>query len=249
MNWFYADDSGQKGPHTEFDFTNLARNGTIKPTTLVWHEGLPDWQPLTQVRPDLAADSRAPSISGVAVPEQHKDLIVQQMREGVVPGLVAHTNPYGLVYAGFWIRFAAKMIDGILLTVVNVVLIAIVVLIAVGGLSGFNAEKFQRMDTDPAFQMTIILGQLIVVAITYTVSVLYNAIMVWKWDGTVGKLAVGIRVVREDGSRLTLGRAIGRGFADLINQVVCILLYIMAAFDDERRALHDHICSTRVVVK
>jgi hypothetical protein len=36
-------------------------------------------------------------------------------------------------------------------------------------------------------------------------------------------------------------------FAELVNQFTCAIGYIIAGFDSEKRALHDHICSTRVI--
>jgi uncharacterized RDD family membrane protein YckC len=74
--------------------------------------------------------------------------------------------------------------------------------------------------------------------------------MVWKWGATVGKLAVGLRVVTAEGAPLTFGRSIGRAAADLINHFICYLTYIMVGVDEpQKRGLHDHIAGTRVVYK
>ena len=60
-------------------------------------------------------------------------------------------------------------------------------------------------------------------------------------------MALGLRIVRADGSSLTYGRATGRFFADYLSNLILFIGYIMAAFDDEKRTLHDRICDTRVV--
>ena len=31
--------------------------------------------------------------------------------------------------------------------------------------------------------------------------------------------------------------------------MICYIGYILAAFDDQKRSLHDHICNTRVIYK
>ncbi len=66
------------------ELTTLVRGGTLPTSALVWREGLPDWQPLSQVRPDLTQVSPAtPTIGGV--PVYDKGLLLQQMREAWSP--------------------------------------------------------------------------------------------------------------------------------------------------------------------
>ncbi len=67
-------------------------------------------------------------------------------------------------------------------------------------------------------------------------------------DGqTLGKRLMRIRVVRADGSRLGYGKATSRFFADMLSSMTVLVGYLMAAFDEEHRALHDRLCDTRVV--
>jgi uncharacterized RDD family membrane protein YckC len=60
-------------------------------------------------------------------------------------------------------------------------------------------------------------------------------------------MALGLKVVRADGTALTTGRIIGRHFAEWLSSLILAIGYIMAAFDDQKRALHDRICDTRVI--
>ncbi len=254
MNWYYADNGERKGPLTEYDFTSLARSGGIKADTLIWREGMPDWQPLSQARPDLVIASGAPSIGGLVVPEQQKDLVVQQMREGVLPANFATQapNPYGFIYAGFWIRFAAKFIDLILMTIVNYALMFLMLgsVAGFGGMMGGDPEFQRKMQNDPTASFAFLGMMLLYYVVVLGIHVAYNGLLTWKYGGTLGKLAVGLKVVRADGLPLTLGRSIGRAFADLLNSFACSLTYLMVAFDEpEKRALQDHICGTRVVQK
>jgi uncharacterized RDD family membrane protein YckC len=66
-------------------------------------------------------------------------------------------------------------------------------------------------------------------------------------DGqTPGKMAAGIRVIRADGEKVTVGRALGRAAGEYLSSIVLGLGYVVAAFG-EKRALHDYVAGTRVI--
>lgn len=50
MNWFYAEGNQQNGPVSDTQLEELLSSGKITPATLVWHEGMPGWQPLNVAR-------------------------------------------------------------------------------------------------------------------------------------------------------------------------------------------------------
>ena len=75
----------------------------------------------------------------------------------------------------------------------------------------------------------------------------YETFFLVKFGATPGKMALGVKVVRPDGSGLTVGRAIGRYFAKMLSGMILYIGYIMAGFDSQKKALHDMICDTRVV--
>ena len=247
MNWFYAEGSQQKGPVSEYDLAGLVRQGVVKPEMLIWREGLPDWQPLSQARPDLMVSPDAPVLGGIAIPEQNKDLLVQQMREGaLVPG-EGPSNPYGLRYAGFWIRVAAWIIDYI----VTMIVVVPLRLLIMGSMGIFGGDFMQRMGANDSQAFGAVMAASgLATLVTFAIVIGYNGLMVWKWGATLGKMAVGVKVVTVEGGSLTFGRAIGRAAADLINYFICFLTYLMVAFDEgQKRALQDHIAGTRVVFK
>ena len=76
---------------------------------------------------------------------------------------------------------------------------------------------------------------------------IYEIVLIRKYGATLGKMACKIKVVTADGQGLTVMRAVGRHFAKYISQLIVGIGYLMAAFDKEKRGLHDHICSTRVI--
>ena len=247
MNWFYAEGSQQKGPVSEYDLAGLVRQGIVKPEMLIWREGLPDWQPLSQARPDLMVSSDAPVLGGIAVPEQSKDLMVQQMREGALMPGGGPANPYGLRYAGFWIRVAAWIIDYIVMMVVMFPLMFLLF----GGVGLFSGDFARRMNAnDPEAIGSILAMQGGMALLSFAIHIGYKGLTVWKWGATLGKMAVGVKVVTPEGGKLSFGRSIGRAAADLINYFICYLTYLMVAFDEsQKRSLQDHIASTRVVFK
>ena len=79
---------------------------------------------------------------------------------------------------------------------------------------------------------------------------LYEALMTSSPSGaTLGKLALGLRIVRADGVQLSFGRATARHFLKvLITPLVPLAIgYLMAAFTARKRALHDVLADTLVI--
>jgi uncharacterized RDD family membrane protein YckC len=54
-------------------------------------------------------------------------------------------------------------------------------------------------------------------------------------------------VTRADGGPISAGLAVGRFFAKILSSLTLCIGFLIAAFDREKRSLHDHICGTRVV--
>lgn len=99
-------------------------------------------------------------------------------------------------------------------------------------------------DPSHSFVLAMILNVLqIAIAATYTTWFL------GRYGATLGKMACKIKVVTADGERVSYARACGRHFAEFISSLILFIGYIMAAFDNQKRTLHDRICNTRVVRK
>jgi uncharacterized RDD family membrane protein YckC len=138
-----------------------------------------------------------------------------------------------LNYAGFWIRFGAKFIDGIIIKIASF-LIATILALLIG-----------MLDTE----RVALIGSILSMFIELIISVVYTTWFVGKFAATPGKMACGLKVVMYDCDRVSYGRALGRCFAEILSTIILLIGYIMAAFDDEKRTLHDRICNTRVVMK
>ncbi|HEV3332342.1 MAG TPA: RDD family protein [Bryobacteraceae bacterium] len=162
-----------------------------------------------------------------------KNNYVQKLREGAAP--VA-----AMPYAGFWIRVVGYLIDAIILGVVG----GILQLTVVGSMI-----KMPQPGTVPDVgTIGPMLGMLGVVSLlNLAIAACYEAFFVANLSATPGKMVIGVKVVRPDGSKVDLGRAFGRYFAKLLSGLILFIGYIMIGFDSEKRGLHDMICDTRVV--
>jgi uncharacterized RDD family membrane protein YckC len=77
----------------------------------------------------------------------------------------------------------------------------------------------------------------------------YGAFFVGQYGATPGKLALGLKVVDVDGCKVGYIKALGRCLSEIVSAIPFAFGYIIAAFDTEKRTLHDRICGTRVIVK
>lgn len=205
MGWYYVAEGRQAGPVTEEQFRSLVASGPIRPETLVWREGMAAWSPYA-------------TVSGAA--------------GGVVPqaGLAGAVRPGGLSYGGFWIRFLARVVDALILAMVNGVL---TLPFAVGAAGRGGAR--------------MILVQGIAFGMSFAVALAYETLFLGRFGATPGKMICRLRVVRPDGAAIRYPRALGRYLATILSQIILFIGYLMAAFDPEKRSLHDRICDTRVV--
>ena len=140
--------------------------------------------------------------------------------------------------AGFWIRFVAYMIDWLVLSIP--LAIAIVVLVVVHG------DRWTEPEESAAIVGTTALLLVALIIINW----LYEALMTSSPRGaTLGKMALGLRIVRFDGAQLSFGRATARYFAKAIATpaVPLFIGYIMVAFTNRKRALHDILVDTLVI--
>lgn len=252
--WYYADGGRQVGPMSEGDIESLAKARKITSKTLVWHSGMTDWQEYGKVKaPSVGAPAVSPRMTGGtpivgqsacsecgrAFPQEDmirygdawvcalcKPIFFQKLKEGV-------SLSGAMEYGGFWIRFGAKFIDGMIITV------AIMAIYAV-------AVPMMGSTRNPS---SIIAIQGFLMLLQVFLPVAYATWFLGRYAATIGKMTCGLKVVTAEGGRVTYARALGRCLAEIVSQIILYIGYIMAASDDEKRTLHDRICNTRVVKK
>lgn len=156
-------------------------------------------------------------------------------------------SPRGWHYGGFWIRFGARVIDGLVLGVPLLIMFALLIP---------NLLRTQGDPSNPAVAAIMALG--LSIFLGYFLLVICYEVLMLKYRGaTLGKMACGLRVVRADGTSLGWGVSFGRFFMwnivtsgiPYLNSILMLISGIMAGTDSEKRALHDRVCDTRVVYK
>ncbi len=259
MAWYYRDGEQEIGPVEKDQMQKLVKDGSITATTFIRSDSSADWKTLGQMRAESARkkqEAEQTAVSGgprvycsecggvfskddvITYKDLHvcascKPLFFQKLKEGVV-------LPTTFEYGGFWIRFVAKFLDGLLLYVVGTVLAFFFgIFIALAGESGSPEGP----------NVVALVGIIFMQLLQFAIRAAYDTFFIGKYAATPGKMALGLKVITSEGDRVSYARALGRHFAEMLSALILLIGYIMAAFDAEKRALHDHICNTRVVKK
>jgi uncharacterized RDD family membrane protein YckC len=178
---------------------------------------------------NIAVDGPARTVSGAAqVPEPELE-----------PGDVL--PPGTAINAGFWRRVAAFVLDSLVLYVplqlVNVVVMRIVA---------------TRIGTPPNSMQAPGVGVLAFPFLMFLIMLiapwLYYAKMESStWQATLGKRAMGIRVVDRYGYRIGFGCASGRYFGKIVSGLIFDVGFMMAGWTERKQALHDKMAGTLIV--
>ena len=162
----------------------------------------------------------------------------------------AGASPLAWRYGGFWIRFGARFIDGLIFTIPMVIFFAMFIP---------NLIRAQRQAGGAAAPPNLfaISGFITFFVIMFVAGGFYEILMLKYRSATVGKMACGLKVIRSDGRSLSWGVCFGRFFMwnvvtsgiPYLNSVLMLVSSIMLGVDNEKRALHDRVCDTRVIYK
>lgn len=259
--WYYSDaQRTQHGPVSAADLAALHTKGQLPAETLVWREGMSEWKPWREmirevIAGDAPGDTRAEAL--VKAAEAAPD-------DGAYrPYAVAEPSPYAppqarveesqgvvvtggrVVYAGFWKRVAASFIDSFVTTALSYIVQIPLMMIFGVSMAGFAGGGNDPFSGGAGIAM---IGLIYVVSIG--IPLLYFSWMHSSANqASLGKMAVGIKVVRTDGQRITFWRAFGRYWAMILSALILLIGYIMAGFTERKQALHDMISDTLVVDK
>lgn len=143
-----------------------------------------------------------------------------------------------LHYAGFWKRFGASILDGLIVASVS--------------FAAFGASRLPNGQTSPdeAFRVLFSAHGLLEGLRGFLIQWAYYAVMESSpQQATLGKMAAGIKVADLNGNRLGFGRATGRYFGKIASTIFCGGGYLMAAFTEKKQTLHDMMASTLVLEK
>ena len=148
-------------------------------------------------------------------------------------------------YGGFWIRFVARLIDGIIVGIVGTIITLPLTFLGIGSVA-ITANQ-----NDPSAALAAIPAMIAAGGISFLIrlalAVAYEAYFLSTKGATPGKMALGLKVIRTDGGPISLGLAVGRYFAMFLSGIILAIGYIMAGFDPQKRSLHDRLCNTFVI--
>jgi uncharacterized RDD family membrane protein YckC len=134
-------------------------------------------------------------------------------------------------YAGFWLRFVAWVMDSAMLAALPLIVALIIAPIF------FTTSR-----------TVAVLGVIFfIVPVVGTTGWLYYALMESSsYQATLGKRALGLRVVGLTGQPVSFGRASGRFFGKILSSIL-LIGYLMAAFTARKQALHDMMARCVVI--
>ena len=148
-------------------------------------------------------------------------------------------QPHQVMYAGFWPRFVAVIIDGMIMAAGSCF-----IAVCIG--SVFGARGGMRIG--PSGTGSSLAVEVLFQLVKIIISWLYCSMMEsGPWQATLGKKALGLVVTDLQGNRITFGRATGRHFAKIISAIILLIGYMMAGWTEKKQALHDMIAGTLVV--
>jgi uncharacterized RDD family membrane protein YckC len=154
-------------------------------------------------------------------------------------------------YAGFWMRFLALIIDGIIISIARAFLVLpFLAMLGISFATGFENFNPENMEELIPLIATIIAAGAALALVSSIIWVLYGTFMeASKYQATVGKLALGLIVTDLNGGKLDFSKALVRNLGKLLSNFIFLIGYIMAAFTEKKQGLHDIIAGTLVVQK
>src|SRR5579859_1347074 len=139
---------------------------------------------------------------------------------------VSHAAATEAVYGGFWRRLGATLLDMLLLLLVEI-LLSLILWVGHAGIT-----------------LSSPIGTGLLVLVCFLVVSIFESS---AWQGTPGKKLLGLSITDVSGNRITFLRAIGRNLAKILSELILFIGFIMIAFTERKRGLHDMLAGTLVV--
>jgi len=165
-------------------------------------------------------------------PELKGEFQVETIKQVIEDKILPNITLSKASYAGFWIRLCAFAIDSVVLQLIFTLL------------SPIHSYLGVLSAITPQTTLTELMPTLL---FTFSLIFLYSSLFVKNFSGTPGKIALGLAVVRQDGKPMTWSCAFLRSFMSFFSSSFFGAGCLLAAFDVEKRALHDFMANTRVL--
>lgn len=159
-------------------------------------------------------------------------------------------------YAGFWIRFGAYLIDGLIVGIPYLIILMILMFTMVSNTEGFEQLMFAEdpMYVEEQIPEEALMGMIVFYLISFVIGILvsvgyYAGLHASRWQATIGKKLLGLKVTTIQGERISFWRAVGRFLGMQLLSSIFMIGFIMAAFTEKKQSLHDMISGTIVIKK
>lgn len=250
--WYYVDRHQQRqGPVDPEIIREAYRGGQITGDSLVWREGMGQWAPIRQFELEFDLEDEPSSLAMPIAPPYSTGPSPSSVGSPYAPptsNLVGRYQPVDdgpVVYAGFWRRYAASVIDGLIFGALMVVLLLVLFGIGGVGLRAFSDPNAMSGGFAVAFLLLVYVLPIVLQAIYFT------WMQASESQATFGKRAVGIKVASR-GERMTVGRSFGRWAAYFfLHLFSCGITTLVSAFmvglTERKQSLHDMMVDTTVV--
>ena len=146
-----------------------------------------------------------------------------------------------IVYAGFWRRCGALIIDQLVLGLAFYA-VAFLVVVATAGSGAWNGVSEDHVPVWFFIAYFAMIGCYYIAAAFY-----YSLQESSTHQATLGKRALGIKVTDTQGRRISRKHALGRWFAASLSYLSLYIGFLLAAFTARKQALHDMVAGTLVV--
>ncbi|MBL7818092.1 MAG: RDD family protein [Saprospiraceae bacterium] len=141
-------------------------------------------------------------------------------------------------YAGFWQRFVAALIDGIIMNIAQMIVFSV---FGMGSMMSFDPEMFEE-----GLPTSFWLAYMISIGLNVAYFAYFESS---EKQATFGKQAMGLVVTDINGNRISTLNAVGRYFAKIPSAMILLIGFIMQPFTQRKQALHDMIAGTLVYKK
>jgi uncharacterized RDD family membrane protein YckC len=258
MQWYYSLNGQRLGPVFHEELERLIQSGTVVGDTLLWRQGMDQWKTLTDVRTrDPAMFALPPSPPPLPGEVSDDEPIIEKTRRPMRIELDEQrpAPPEVLLYAGFWRRAGAFLIDLLLWFFVWEIVSRligtwffpeVVKMVEAAQATG----SFMSYKPTPEEAVAVLKYVRAVMLIGVVWAIIYDSIFLLRASATPGKMLFGLRLVRANNKPLGFWRIVARCLAKGLSGIPTLGIgFLIAAIDDQKRGLHDFLCNTRVVTK
>jgi uncharacterized RDD family membrane protein YckC len=214
-------DGAEYGPASLDELQSWIGDGRVAGSTQVWRNDLAHWSPAARYVELQQALAR--------------------LHASISPSLAAQAaRP-----VGFWPRLGAYLMDRLVLM--------LALFLLWGPLSAWQHWPMPVLPTVldeinmRQFVEQLLISKWLMYPFFLALTLLYNVLMNGTFGATIGKMAIGARIIRADGARLTYSRALLRALAGQLTELLWYWGYLWVPIRRDKRGMHDFIAGTRVV--